>query len=429
MRRMRDTRTLGADTRATARWLIHRRIATTIGVVVAGALAVMALVLMTPAGPSSASPVASAVAATAPATLYVPSANNPVAPGDSLTVDVRLRSDTLPVNAVQADLNYPTAALQYVSTDVNNGVWGVTASISGGAGRVSIEVGSTTPVTGDTLVAKVTFTALEAGIPAVAVASSSLALSADANTNLLIEQQYGGAGPGTPSGGSSGSAQSTSAVPVRARIASIRWLGRTLRVRLRCPATASSRCRVVLSIHGPGGRRVSKTSAITIRSGHSRTAAITLAAATARRIRRHPAAFRGPRSGQTWRNPVVVTAGARGRQRVVARLPQQACPEARRSSFPRIQPCRAASPCRGPYSTATRWAPAAVRQAARASPVRASLEQRRLLRRWLLLGVDEAQDQEGLGLAQHGPRDEPGVVRVVAVAQETTANHFGDVHL
>jgi hypothetical protein len=143
--------------------------------------------------------------ATGPAaTLFMDPHSVTVAPGATVTVDVRVSIEDDSANAVQADIAYPESLLSYVSTSVNAATWGVTASTAGGSGLVSVQVGATAPVTGDQRVATVTFTGTAAGTATLSFAASSAVLSATTNTNLLPTAGDGGGG-GSGNGGSAGS--------------------------------------------------------------------------------------------------------------------------------------------------------------------------------------------------------------------------------
>jgi hypothetical protein len=267
----------------------RRRTLAAAGVMVTAALAVLAFAVIAPA--RSAAPGRAALAAAPPATLYVTGLNGPVTAGQTVTVDVRLRSDTIPANAVQADLTFPEAELQYTSADVNEQVWGVTAATTGGSGSASVQVGSTTPVTGDTLVATITFTALQDGTPAVTVAPSSVALSADTNVDLLVAPPDGGQPPVNPGGGTGGTHGTPGAHPVRARVLKVRLRGRKVRVQLACPPEASSSCKITLGLRR-GHRRAGRTATFTIRAARTRIVTVKLPAALARRVHKHPRTFR-----------------------------------------------------------------------------------------------------------------------------------------
>ena len=263
----------------------------------AALIAALAFAVLAPARPTPA--VADVPTASAPASLYVTILSGPVAAGDPVTVEVRLRSDSAAVNAVQADLAYSPAQLAYVSADTNAQTWGITAYSGGGAGAVSVQVGATAPVSGDTRVVTVAFRALTAGAPQVTVAPTSLALSAADQTNLLVAPPADGEPtpaatpepqPSTSAHGGGG--HGANAKPVGVQVRAVRWRGRTLRVRLRCPAQAPSRCRVAASLRDRRGKRVGTAAAIAIPAGHQRTATLRLGPSAFRRVRRSRAAFR-----------------------------------------------------------------------------------------------------------------------------------------
>jgi hypothetical protein len=117
-------------------------------------------------------------------TLYLSPASGNYTVGETFSVEIRENSNAEQVNAVQADLGY-SANLQFVSVDATGSAFSVDAQKSGGNGAVTVARGSTTPVTGDKLVAKVNFKVLAAGTGALEVkASSALVGSAD-NRNIV----------------------------------------------------------------------------------------------------------------------------------------------------------------------------------------------------------------------------------------------------
>jgi hypothetical protein len=130
-------------------------------------------------------------------------------------------SDT--VNAVQANLSYPSNLLTFVSITPNASAWPIEAQNTGGSGLVKIGRGTTTPVTGSQLIATVRFTASAAGSTQVAFASGSGIIrstdnTAEPSTNTggsytitAVTSSGGGGGGGTSSGGTT--KKSTSSAP------------------------------------------------------------------------------------------------------------------------------------------------------------------------------------------------------------------------
>lgn len=121
--------------------------------------------------------------------MYVTPASGTYAVGANYTLSVRINT-TDQVNAVTADLTY-SSNLQFVSIDGSGSAFAIDASSSGGSGTVSINRATITPVSGDQLVAKVTFKALSAGNGTVTVANSSQALSSSTNTNVIAARNGG----------------------------------------------------------------------------------------------------------------------------------------------------------------------------------------------------------------------------------------------
>lgn len=123
-------------------------------------------------------------------------ANNVVNLGETVTVTVMADSQTVPVNAVQADLTYDTTKLDFVSIDAAGSAYGLAVESNGGAGKVSIvraittssTTGSLTPLTGNQKVATVTFRTKSVGSTAIQVATSSLLLSHAESKNIITDR-------------------------------------------------------------------------------------------------------------------------------------------------------------------------------------------------------------------------------------------------
>jgi hypothetical protein len=125
-------------------------------------------------------------AAPPPPTIYLNPASMVVGANGTVTVDVRENSGTATVNAVQANFSYPTTLLTFVSIDSTGTAFTTQAEGTGSAGLVKIGKGTTTPVIGDQLVARVTFQATATGGAATMAFTSGTALaSSTTNTDIL----------------------------------------------------------------------------------------------------------------------------------------------------------------------------------------------------------------------------------------------------
>jgi Bacterial Ig domain len=125
--------------------------------------------------------------------------------GSTFSVAIRENSNTDQVNTVEADLTYPTSKLQYISTSLSGTAFGITAVKTGGSGSTSTQLGTMSSVTGDKLVATVTFKVLASGSGSVTFASSSQVLSSSTNSNVLGSMTGGSYTLQAASTGSSGS--------------------------------------------------------------------------------------------------------------------------------------------------------------------------------------------------------------------------------
>jgi len=107
------------------------------------------------------------------ANLYLSPANLSVNLNSEFTIAVRADVNGGQTNAVQANLSYPTALLQFVSIDTITSAFDIQAENTGGSGSVKIARGILTPKTGDQLVANVTFKGISTGAANVSFASGS----------------------------------------------------------------------------------------------------------------------------------------------------------------------------------------------------------------------------------------------------------------
>lgn len=126
-------------------------------------------------------------AATPPApTVYLTPAAKTYPVNTTFTVQVRENSGTTAVNAVQANFSYPTNLLQFVSIDTTGTAFTTIAPSSGGSGQVSIAQGIIGSLTGDQLIATVTFKTLTTGgTAAMAFTSGTALLNSTTNTDIL----------------------------------------------------------------------------------------------------------------------------------------------------------------------------------------------------------------------------------------------------
>jgi hypothetical protein len=125
-------------------------------------------------------------AAPPPPTIYLNPASLVVGANGTFTIDVRENSGATAVNAVQANFTYPTSLLTFVSIDTTTSAFSVQAENSAASGQVKLGRGTTTAVTGDQLVGKVTFQAGATGGAANLAFNSGTALvSSSTNQDIL----------------------------------------------------------------------------------------------------------------------------------------------------------------------------------------------------------------------------------------------------
>lgn len=128
-------------------------------------------------------------AATTTPSIYLSPATTTVGPGGIITVQVRENSGSTGVNAVQANFSYPTSLLTCSTIDASTSAFGVEAQSTCTNGQVTLArgvSGGSAPLTGDQLVATITFTAATTGGTATLAFTSGTALvSASTNQDIL----------------------------------------------------------------------------------------------------------------------------------------------------------------------------------------------------------------------------------------------------
>jgi hypothetical protein len=143
----------------------------------------------TPPAPAPA-PAPAPVPTPPPATksLYLSAVSGSYTAGSQFTVEVRVNALTEQINAAQADISYPSN-LQLVAVDSTASAYDIKAEETLGSGSVTIVRGSTTPLSGDMLVTKLTFRVMAAGTGTLDVLDSSVVLSYATHTDILDNRQ------------------------------------------------------------------------------------------------------------------------------------------------------------------------------------------------------------------------------------------------
>jgi hypothetical protein len=148
-------------------------------------------------GTSSASVIVTVSAVQIPPapTIYLNPLTKSYAQGTTFTVELREDSGTQLVNAVQANLTYPTDKLDFVSIDTTGSAFSTQAQNAGGNGQIAIARGNTTAQTGNQLVAKITFrTKAITGTVTVPFVSGTQLVSSTTNKNILSSLSATGGG-------------------------------------------------------------------------------------------------------------------------------------------------------------------------------------------------------------------------------------------
>lgn len=136
--------------------------------------------------------------------MYIDPASGTFAPGSTFTITVKTDTGSDAVNAAQGDLTY-SSNLECVAVDKSAGStdYTIDAQSDCASGKVTIARGAATgtTVSGDKVLGKVTFKVLAAGTGTIGVESSSSALSATTNADVLVNRNgasYSLAVPTTP---------------------------------------------------------------------------------------------------------------------------------------------------------------------------------------------------------------------------------------
>jgi chitodextrinase len=136
-----------------------------------------------------------ALAAPVAPTIYLTPDTRTLAPSTTFTVDVREDSGGSSVNAGQANISYPASLVDFVSINTNNSAFTTEAESTGGNGQIKIGRGIIGTLTGDRLVATITFrTKTTGGTANVAFTTGSALVSSSNNQNLLASLSATGGG-------------------------------------------------------------------------------------------------------------------------------------------------------------------------------------------------------------------------------------------
>lgn len=124
-------------------------------------------------------------AAAITANMYLSPASKSVNQNTNFSVEIREDSNSEAVNAVQADLTYDNAKLEFVSI-ATSAAFDIEAESIGGGGNIMIARGTTIAKTGDNLVATVTFNVRQgSGSTSVNFVGSSAVIASSDNTDIL----------------------------------------------------------------------------------------------------------------------------------------------------------------------------------------------------------------------------------------------------
>jgi hypothetical protein len=118
------------------------------------------------------------------ASLSLSPASQTVNASDTVTIIIKVDTGGDPVNAVQANLTYPTAIFDSVAI-TSTPSFDVIAENTAGSGTIKVARGATTPVNGVVDVATLTLHAVGSGTQAINFAGGSMIVRSTDNVNIL----------------------------------------------------------------------------------------------------------------------------------------------------------------------------------------------------------------------------------------------------
>jgi hypothetical protein len=152
-----------------------------------GATIAPTTIVPTLATPTSVPPTAAPTTTTGAASdlLFSPT-SQAVTNGSTFPVEVRVNATNgQMVNAIQSQVNYPSNLLDVVSVTNSGGAFEVEAQKTIGVGSIDLAYGTTTPKTGNQLIATIVFQAKAFGNAVVSYNANSVVVSSTTNTNVL----------------------------------------------------------------------------------------------------------------------------------------------------------------------------------------------------------------------------------------------------
>lgn len=129
-----------------------------------------------------------------PPNIYLSPTTQPLQANQTFQVQVRANSGTTSVNAIEADFTYPASLIDIVSIDTTTSAYQTQAVNSGALGNVSIARAQIGGLTGDQLVAIITFKAkTTGGNVSLSFVNGTELISSSNNTNILpsLSSAYG----------------------------------------------------------------------------------------------------------------------------------------------------------------------------------------------------------------------------------------------
>jgi hypothetical protein len=114
--------------------------------------------------------------------------------GSNVTIEIHENSGNTGVNAVQANFSYPASLLTFVSADSSASAFTTQAQSTGGNGTVALARGVIGSLTGDQLIAKVTFKVNAAGTANLTFTNGTSLIDSTNNQNIISSLSADGVG-------------------------------------------------------------------------------------------------------------------------------------------------------------------------------------------------------------------------------------------
>lgn len=126
------------------------------------------------------------------ASIYLEPAQSEVSVGETLTISVNVDTNDQPVNAVEANLSYPTDLFEFVGIDDTDSGFTINVEKTGLDGKITIVRGQADSVTGKALLAKINLKAKSTGEATITFNDDTRLVKADKDSTNITGPTTGG---------------------------------------------------------------------------------------------------------------------------------------------------------------------------------------------------------------------------------------------